>query len=172
MEARHEIAPEIIVRVVTAECGRFTHHSLDDLASDLISGIWLKKREFGGDGHLRAYVREAIRRHWMNQVKAYFRRRLFSEMVGDGEDEEEWLANLGVVPAQQEYVVDAKRLKRFCMDWPFVHKRLFLLLADGASLLEAATEFGLPPWDAIRLLREIRQFVVNGHSLEPVALAA
>lgn len=170
MAAKSQIESGIVVMIVSNECGRFTHHSMDGLASDLIAGIWFKGTEFESETHLRKYVREAIRRHWMNQVRAYRRTKLFCELLGDEDDETEWLSQmLGAVRPNQECVVEVKRLRRLSRGWPMLHQKIFSILAEGGGVLDAAKELGMSPFDVIRFLREARTFVETGSSLEMAA---
>lgn len=162
---RKPLDPRVVVRVVHAVCDRYTYYTMDDLASDLIVSIWTKQTEFENEVHLRRYVWRALENHMMNRAKALRRIRMFSECLGEDQSEEDWLDTVGAYPAPQDGTIDAKRLKKMAREWPLVHRKVFGVLAEGGSILEAANEFGLSPWDAIRLLREMRQFAETGCSI-------
>lgn len=166
------LEPAIVVRVVHSVCDRFSNYTMDDLASDLIASIWAKEKEFENETHLRRYTWRALERHMMNQQRAKKRVKMFSESFDEGQTEEEWLDTVAGIAPMQETTMEAKLLRRIAREWPFVHKMIFRILADGGSILEAAQELGLPPWDAIRLLEECRRFVETGVSVEERRLAA
>lgn len=154
-----------VIRLVHSICDRFSYYTMDDLASDLITSIWAKRKEFENERHLKNYVWVAIERHMMNQARAKRVTKMFSECLGQDQTESDWLDTVGARPPTQEDVISVKQLRKLTRGWPMIHKMIFSILAEGGSILEASQELGLPPWDAIRLLREARSFVETGSSL-------
>lgn len=150
------LEPRLVIRVVHSVCDRYSYYTMDDLASDLITSIWLKETKFENERHLRQYVWKALHLHTMNRAKAAKVTKLFSEHLGEGVSETDWLDTFGEAPAMQEIYIEAEQLRAAAQSWPPLHRKLFMVLSEGGSILEAAVELGIPARAALGVLQECR----------------
>lgn len=165
---------EIILDIVNQESGHSGSYLVDDFASDLILELW-QERKFGEDfdavrEYVRAGIRRAIRRaegQLRCEVDCYARDRDRSGKIElrpiDSFHIRSWTKPL------QELRIEAGEALALAKALPTKQRDCLLIMADGGNPFDVANDMGMKPWDAIRLIKEAREYVHRVDGIDEAA---
>jgi DNA-directed RNA polymerase specialized sigma24 family protein len=152
----HKSREQVVIEMVCWMCGQRLggDMSADDLASDIIERLWASGGFAWETNEIKAYVNTAVRR----RASEIFKRKTVSEwVVGEnGDDLSLFDVRRFVTPPHQETHVEAILAMALVRALPEQQMRALLILGGGGNPIEVASELGLEPWAAIRLIKEAR----------------
>lgn len=139
----------------------------DDIASDII----LMLLDAGGFNWEMEEIEDFCRRKASYAVLRYLGRKERNEcefVSADGEKIPIWeLA--GSVDAMQELVFDAHEAVALLPSLPTKHRMALEILCDGGNPIDVADELSVTPWDAVKLIREARDYIDRVGPLDEAA---
>lgn len=157
---------QIVTRIVGTKAGEgFV------TADDVVSDILLKLLDAGGFSWEEKDIEDFCRRKASYAVLRYLRRKErneceFSNRDGEGFD---IISIAGTHPARQELAFEAQEALGLLRALPSQHRAALEILCGGGNPINVADELGLTPWDAVRVIKEAREYV---HRVDPLNEAA
>jgi DNA-binding CsgD family transcriptional regulator len=142
------------VELVQAICSRRLVHG-EDISGDVLWSLYQKRGFLWEDWRIEAFAIACVSRAGKGE------RRVFEVETGASADQDpcDYRSLLHSRIVDPETAVEASFAMERVLRLPDRQREAILILADGGSPLDIASEFGIKPWDALALISEARDYL-------------